>query len=238
MSEQEPYGQQPYGQQSYEPQSYSAVAAPPPPGYGYPPPQLQPQKTNTMSILGLIFAFIFSPLGLIFSIVGLSQTKRRGEGGRGLAIAGLIISIISLIIGILMIVVVATAASTAIKNAGGIDALASKASAASAAAKADDKGVAKACHIIIPAASNSDLGNATSVKDYQAKIGALVQTMQSAAASTTDPTFIADVQKLVDDFNSASATVGKGGDPSSLEGALTADGTKIDQDCAAVGVSG
>src|SRR6185312_4199217 len=45
---------------------------PPPYGYpgypGFPPPNL---GTNTMSILSLIFAFVFAPLGIVFGIIGL-----------------------------------------------------------------------------------------------------------------------------------------------------------------------
>lgn len=234
MSEQPPYGQ-PYG----EPQPYGQVQAPPPPpGYGLPPVQ---QKTNTMSILGLVFAFLIPLLGIIFSAIGLKQTKERNEGGRGLAVTGLILSIIFTLIWVLLWVFVFAVGAAAVKQAGSVDAALSSASSAIASAssaQADDKGVANACKVIIPAASNSDLENASSVEEYQSSITSLVGTMQSAAASTTDASFIADVQKLVDDFNAASAAVGKGQDPSSLEGALTADGTKIDQDCAAVGVNG
>ena len=203
-----------------------------------------------MSILGLVFAFVFSPLGIVFSAIGLKQTKERNEGGRGLAVAGLIVSIIFTIFWVIWLIVLVAFTSAAVKTASDIDAAASSASSAfasassafndgaSGAGKADDKGVADACNVIIPAASSSDLENASSVEEYQASIADLVQTLQSAAASTTDASFIADVQKLVDDFNAASAAVGKGQDPSSLAGALTADGTKIDEDCAAVGVSG
>ena len=37
-------------------------------------------------------------LGLIFSILGLKKIKQNGEGGKGLAIAGLVISIVTLAI--------------------------------------------------------------------------------------------------------------------------------------------
>jgi uncharacterized membrane protein len=266
VSEQQPYGQpygqpqpQPYGeQQPYgQPQPYGQVQAPPPPGYGFPPPQ---QKTNTMAILGLIFAFVFAPVGIVLSALGLKQTKQRNEGGHGLALAGLILSIIFSIFWVIWLIVLVAFGTAAVKTASEIDAAASSASSAlasesaalngalgsagdssdsnSGGSNADDKGVANACHVIIPAAASSDLENASSVSEYQAAISALVATMQSAAASTSDPAFIADVQKLVDDFNAASAAVAKGQDPSSLAGALTADGTKIDQDCAAVGVTG
>jgi len=78
---------------------------PPPPGayagyYGYP----QPQPTNSLAIVSLVCAFLFAPLGIIFGHISLSQIKRTGEEGRGLAIAGLVISYM---ITVLTIVVVA-----------------------------------------------------------------------------------------------------------------------------------
>src|SRR4051812_10732381 len=103
VSEQQPYGA-PYGQ----------VQAPPPPapGYGFPPPQ---QKTNTMAILGLVFAFLIAPLGIVFSALGLKQTKERNEGGRGLAVTGLILSIIFTLIWVLLWVFVFAVAGAAVK---------------------------------------------------------------------------------------------------------------------------
>lgn len=69
--------------------------------------EAEPQAANTFAILGFIFAFLFSPLGLIFSIVGLSKAKKMGGKQKGLAIAGLIISIISVVIAILYFVLIA-----------------------------------------------------------------------------------------------------------------------------------
>ena len=57
-----------------------------------------------MAILGLVFAFVFSPLGIVFSAIGLKQIKERREGGRGLALAGLILSIIFVVLGILIVI--------------------------------------------------------------------------------------------------------------------------------------
>lgn len=54
--------------------------------------------TNGMAIAGFILAFFIPILGIIFSIIGLGQCKRRGQKGRGLAIAGIIISIVSVLI--------------------------------------------------------------------------------------------------------------------------------------------
>jgi peptidyl-prolyl cis-trans isomerase B (cyclophilin B) len=73
------------------------MTTPPPygpyPGYygypGYPPP---PRSTNAMAIVSFVCAFVFAPLGIIFGHISLSQIKRTGEEGRGLAIAGLVIS--------------------------------------------------------------------------------------------------------------------------------------------------
>lgn len=58
-----------------------------------------PQKTNGMAIAGFVCSFLCWPLGLIFSILGMSQTsKDPSQGGRGLAIAGLVLSIVSAVI--------------------------------------------------------------------------------------------------------------------------------------------
>jgi hypothetical protein len=63
------YGQQPYGQQPY---GYAPVAT-----------------TNTMAILALVFAFIFSPAAIVLGHVAKKQIRQTGEQGEGLATAGL-----------------------------------------------------------------------------------------------------------------------------------------------------
>lgn len=55
-------------------------------------------KTNTMAIVALVSAFILSPLGVIFGFISLSQIKRTGESGRGLAIAGIVIGVVSMVL--------------------------------------------------------------------------------------------------------------------------------------------
>jgi hypothetical protein len=85
-----------------------------PPPYGaYPgaqPPA--PARTNVMAILAIVFAFVFSPLGIVFGVIGRKQTARTGEGGRGLATAGLILSIIFLVIGIVAAVLIGVMAAS------------------------------------------------------------------------------------------------------------------------------
>lgn len=86
----------PYG--GYPPPSYGSP--PGHPGFGYP----QPKPTNTMAIVALVCAFVFAPLGIVFGHLSLSQIKKTGEEGRGLAIAGLIISYLVTVLTVLVIV--------------------------------------------------------------------------------------------------------------------------------------
>lgn len=55
-------------------------------------------RTNGMAITGFVCSFFFPLLGLIFSAIGLGQIRRRGGRGKGLAIAGLVISIITILL--------------------------------------------------------------------------------------------------------------------------------------------
>jgi hypothetical protein len=102
---QQPYGQ--YEQPSYSQDPYSSPAsgAPssgqpyPPPAYGqqqqygqsYPPPYGGPQAatTNTLAILALVFAFVFSPAAIVLGHMAKKQIRQTGEQGEGLATAGL-----------------------------------------------------------------------------------------------------------------------------------------------------
>ncbi|GAB1643218.1 DUF4190 domain-containing protein [Krasilnikovia sp. MM14-A1259] len=67
----QPYGQSPYGTPQYA-QPYAAAPS-----------------TNTMAILALVFAFIFSPAAIVMGHVAKKQIRQTGEGGEGLATAGL-----------------------------------------------------------------------------------------------------------------------------------------------------
>ncbi len=79
-----PYGGYPPPYGAYPPSPYGGY----PPYAGYP----QPQPTNTLAVASLVCAFVFAPLGIAFGHISLSQIKKTGEEGRGLAIAGLVIS--------------------------------------------------------------------------------------------------------------------------------------------------
>jgi len=90
------------------------------------PPQQQPQYAqpygapaqpgwNVMAIVAFIASFFISILGIILGFIALSQIKRTGEQGRGLALAGIIIGFVSLILGIIVgIIIIVAAANSAV----------------------------------------------------------------------------------------------------------------------------
>jgi peptidyl-prolyl cis-trans isomerase B (cyclophilin B) len=93
------------------------MTSPPPPYGAYPPPPQgaypgyygypqypQPQPTNTLAIVSLACAFLFAPMGIIFGHMSMSQIKKTGEEGRGLAIAGLVIGYMITILTIVVVV--------------------------------------------------------------------------------------------------------------------------------------
>jgi len=74
----------------------------------------QPRNNNSFAIAGFIFGivaflccckFLFGALGIIFSLIGLSQISQRPDlyEGRGLAIAGIILSVLSILIALALI---------------------------------------------------------------------------------------------------------------------------------------
>ena len=103
---QQPYGQpyepSPYSQDPYSPSSGAPSSGQPYPPQAYGAPQYgqtgpgfqQPYApvvatTNTMAILALVFAFIFSPAAIVLGHVAKKQIRQTGEQGEGLATAGL-----------------------------------------------------------------------------------------------------------------------------------------------------
>jgi len=61
------------------------------------------QKTNTIAIIAIICSIIIAPVGLILGIVALSQIKKSKEGGHGLAVASIVISIILMLSQLLVL---------------------------------------------------------------------------------------------------------------------------------------
>lgn len=139
-----PFGapKNPYGAPSYDP-----YGAPPPQGgsdpYGQAPnpyaaPQFNPtsanpyatadqgpKKTDGMSIGALIASVIWccgigSIVGIILGVIGLGRTKDGKAGGRGMALAGIIVGIVGIVIsvgGFVALVVVGVSQSVSPSNA-------------------------------------------------------------------------------------------------------------------------
>ncbi|WHT17160.1 DUF4190 domain-containing protein [Crossiella sp. CA-258035] len=91
------------GQQPSPAQFYPSAPPPPPeappgyPGYpnpGYPQPP-KPANTNGFAIatlvLGILPIILTNILAVIFGIISLRQIKQRGDNGKGMAIAGLVL---------------------------------------------------------------------------------------------------------------------------------------------------
>ncbi len=93
-----------YPAQAYPAQAPVVYPAQPQAGAWPPPPYGTPSRTNTMAILAIIFGFVFSVLGIVFGHIALSQIKRTGESGRGLALTGLIVGYVSVGLGVVFLI--------------------------------------------------------------------------------------------------------------------------------------
>lgn len=109
-----PYGS-PYGPPPQAPQQFPQQGYPGGPGApygypggpgGYPHPYGSPQPpTNGLAVASFVLGLLcFVPaIGLILGFFALPQIKRKGERGKGLAVAGMILSTIGLVLLALML---------------------------------------------------------------------------------------------------------------------------------------
>ncbi|MFI0514393.1 DUF4190 domain-containing protein [Streptomyces sp. WSLK1-5] len=92
-------GQQPYGQQPYGQQSYGQPYGPPYPtwGQGY-SPYARPSSVNGLAVASLVLGVLccFPAVGLVLGVIALAQIRKKGQSGKGLAIAGSILSSLGL----------------------------------------------------------------------------------------------------------------------------------------------
>lgn len=65
----------------------------------------QPKESNTIAIVGLVFAFLSPLVGLICSIIGYRKAKQQGLEYGGLALAGIIISAVEMVVTIICSIV-------------------------------------------------------------------------------------------------------------------------------------
>ncbi|WP_120339386.1 DUF4190 domain-containing protein [Cryobacterium soli] len=84
-----------------------------PQGYGQPNAA---DKWNVLAIISLVSAFFVSLAAVICGHIALSQIKKTGEKGRGLAIAGLVLGYVGLIGFIIFVVVVIVVTVAGINN--------------------------------------------------------------------------------------------------------------------------
>ncbi|HVL61701.1 MAG TPA: DUF4190 domain-containing protein [Microbacterium sp.] len=90
-------------------------SAPPPAPAPQPTPTPAPapgatEKWNVLSIVAFVIVFFgFSLVSIILGFIGLSQVKKTGERGRGLALWAIVLGFVSIIIGIIVSIIVVTA---------------------------------------------------------------------------------------------------------------------------------
>lgn len=70
-------------------------------------------KTNVLAIVGFIFAFIMPIVGLICSIIGRNKAPECGGNGKGLATAGIVISVVWMVLVIIIYAAAACAVAAA-----------------------------------------------------------------------------------------------------------------------------
>lgn len=244
----DPYGQQPgWGQ----------------PPYGMPPggqPQqpwqqqpAQPRGTNTLAILGFVFAFVFAPAGIVLSALGLRQTRQRNEGGHGLALAGLILSIVFTVLGLLLIGLRAAAgddggsasASAPLSVAAPstaddlpLPADPSSGSSAQPSSTAPAGSVAAACDTILPTITDAEgqLSSATTEEEALQKLEDISRQLDTAAAGTDDADFQADVSRVTAAYRLLGQTAAAGRTPDLKE--LADAASDLGADCALAGATG
>lgn len=91
------YGQQPVvPAQPVYPQGYTAPNYAAPTYSGSQQYSQVPPPTNVLAIIGFIGVFFFSLIGIILGHIALNKIKSTGEGGRGLALAAVIIGYVRL----------------------------------------------------------------------------------------------------------------------------------------------
>lgn len=208
---------------------------------GFPPPPPAEDRsaedaagTNTMAVLGLVFAFLLPVLGVVSSAVGLSQTRRRAQDGRGLAVAGLVVSLVALgVAAVLLATLGTTATRTSHPPPAGAGAPPSLVPAGNPA----DEAVVAACSAILPAMGQLEthLGGAASLEDVATRVTALQGRIAAAAASTADAGFAAHTGALAADLGRLVDVARGGGDPAALVGDIRQDGMAVGQDCGAAG---
>jgi hypothetical protein len=90
---------------------------------------ISPQKTSGMAVTGLVMGILslfccgplFGLLGIIFSAIGISQVNKNPTQftGKGMAVAGLVMSIIGVILGTILLLIYGAAIMAGIVSQSG-----------------------------------------------------------------------------------------------------------------------
>lgn len=62
------------------------------------------RRTGALPVIALVTAFIVPPLAVVLGIVGIRETNRTGDGGRGLAVAAVIFGTLTSLFWLLSII--------------------------------------------------------------------------------------------------------------------------------------
>jgi len=196
-----------------------------------------PARTNRMAIWGFVLAFLFAPLGIIFSAIGLSQARRRGERGRGLAIAGVIVSLVWLAGAAAFAVAVGKGVAEQVSSilAAQDDAL-DQAAVGTAPTAPPPTTVLQACTTLMPILVGAegrmtDTATTTDGVEVVADMRAAVEW----AGSTPDAAFQQHLTTLEGDLQTLIDATRTGDVPEGLVSTLTDDSFVVGKDC---GLSG
>jgi hypothetical protein len=205
--------QPPPGGTSYDSTTYGGAPAYGAPAGGPPydalPPQQPPKPsgTNSFALAGLLCAFIAWPLGLVFSIIGLVQTRRTGQNGKGLAICGLVFSMIFVVILGAVVVVAFTSSDTVTRLA--------------------DPGCTTGKAAILD--NTSKISNQDTIKDG---LQATINGLDTAVAKAKHDDVRDALKAFRDDYDQLLQAVNTGTPPdANLTNRLTTDGRRIDSLC-------
>lgn len=211
--DQQPGGPVPYqapgGPAAYQqpggPVPYQAPGGPVP--YQPPPP---PQGTSGLAIAGLILAFLFAPIGFLLSLIALFTTGKGRKQGKGLAVAGLIVSMLAMgIVGVLV--------ATVLKNV----------------ATVADPGCTQGKDVIL---TNADLGGGTDPDVTTTKLQALITGLDKAATAAKHDEVRTAMKDLANDYRELLKSVSTGDVPDALSAKVDQDANRIDELCTIGGV--
>jgi hypothetical protein len=133
----------PPGYEEYAPRQEAPHAGQPQPPYQQPyqpyqqpyqqggyqqPYQGAPQRpTSVVAVIGLVLAFLLSPVGVVVSAFGIGDTRGGRKAGRGLAVAGVVVGVLGTVLWIAgifaAVVFVRSAAQTVTDVASSIESL-------------------------------------------------------------------------------------------------------------------